>query len=146
MKWQKPRVQLKVLDKQNFECKIVNIFLAISFNICLGCLKELSDWDGSFEYPQHMFWMRNKKVKFLVHTRILRPDMYLSSADNLCKQFGPKSGTTKQNVRPDLHPNCMTLWWCTWKDIQKIFWKKKIRGKQINEWLTFPQRLQNTYC
>ena len=19
-------------------------------------------WDGSFEHPQHMFWMRNKKV------------------------------------------------------------------------------------
>ena len=28
------------LDKQNFEGKIVNIFLPISFNICFGCSKE----------------------------------------------------------------------------------------------------------
>ena len=56
------------LDKQNFECKIINIFLPISFNICFGCSKEPSHWDGSFEYPQHMFWLRNKKIKFLVRT------------------------------------------------------------------------------
>ena len=31
-----------------------------------------------------------------------------SSADNLCKQFGPRSGPT-QNVGPDLDPNCLTL-------------------------------------
>ena len=30
------------LDKQNFECKIVNIFLPITFNICFGCSKEPS--------------------------------------------------------------------------------------------------------
>ena len=27
---------------QNFECKIVNIFLSMSLNICCGCSKELS--------------------------------------------------------------------------------------------------------
>ena len=31
----------------------------------------------------------------------------VSSADNLCKQFGPRSGPT--NVGPDLDPNCLTL-------------------------------------
>ena len=31
--------------------KIVNIFLSIRFNI-------------SSEYPQRMFWLRNKKIKF----------------------------------------------------------------------------------
>ena len=30
------------LDKQNFQCKIVNIFLPINFNICFGCSKEPS--------------------------------------------------------------------------------------------------------
>ena len=30
------------LDKQNFQRKIVNIFLPISFNICFGCSKEPS--------------------------------------------------------------------------------------------------------
>ena len=56
------------LDKQNkkIQLKIVNIFLHIIFNICFGCSKEPSHWDGSFEYPQHMFWLRNKKIIFLL--------------------------------------------------------------------------------
>ena len=58
------------LDEKKMGLKIVNIFLPISFNICFGCSKEPSDWDGSFEYPQHMFWLRNKKINFLV--RILK--------------------------------------------------------------------------
>ena len=38
------------------------IFLSISLNICFGCsTREPSQWDGSFWYPQHMFWLRNKK-------------------------------------------------------------------------------------
>ena len=47
-----------------FERKIVNIFLPISLNMCFGCSKEPSHRDGSFEYPQHMFWLRNKKIDF----------------------------------------------------------------------------------
>ena len=31
--------------------------------MCFGCSKEPSHRDGSFEYSQHMFWMRNKKNK-----------------------------------------------------------------------------------
>ena len=46
------------LDKQKFQRKIVNFFLPMNFNICFGCSKE------PFEYPQHMFWLRNKKIKF----------------------------------------------------------------------------------
>ena len=52
------------LDKQSFERIIVNFFLPIRFNICFGCSKEPSHYDGSFEYPQHMFWLRNKKIIF----------------------------------------------------------------------------------
>ena len=52
------------LDKLIFERKIVNIFLPISFNIYFGCSKEPSHGDSYFEYPQHMFWLRNKKVVF----------------------------------------------------------------------------------
>ena len=32
--------------------------------MCFVCLKEPSHGDGSFEYPQHMFWLRNKKINF----------------------------------------------------------------------------------
>ena len=48
--------------KKNLECKIWNIFLSISLNIRCGYSKEWSHKDGSFEYPQHMFWFRNKKT------------------------------------------------------------------------------------
>ena len=40
--------------------------------------------------------------------------LHVSSAGNLCKQFGLRSGL---NISPDLDPICLTLW--NW------FWKKK---------------------
>ena len=45
---------------ENFDGKIAIIFLYISLNMCFGCSKskELSHLDGSFEYSQHMFWLR----------------------------------------------------------------------------------------
>ena len=46
------------LDKQKFSAKIVNISYP----------SILTDLLGAFEYPQHMFWLRNKKIKFLLHT------------------------------------------------------------------------------
>ena len=49
-----------------FESKIVNFFLPINFNICFGCSKDSSHWDRSFEYLQHMFWLRNKKISILI--------------------------------------------------------------------------------
>ena len=53
-------------NRQTFERKIVSIFLAISLNICFECSNELSHWHGDsyFEYPQHIVWLRNKKINF----------------------------------------------------------------------------------
>ena len=31
------------------------------------CFQEPSRRDGSFEYPQHIFWLTNKKIIFLLH-------------------------------------------------------------------------------
>ena len=45
-----------------FERKIVVIFLPININICFGCSKEPSQWDGSFEHPKHMFILMGKKI------------------------------------------------------------------------------------
>ena len=50
-------------DKQKlyFARKIVNTFLSINLNICFEWSKEPSLGDGSFEHPQRMFGLRNKK-------------------------------------------------------------------------------------
>ena len=52
--------------------------------MCFGCSKELSHRDGSFEYPQHMFWFRNKKNNFQLRILILGPEIlvYLSMQSN----------------------------------------------------------------
>ena len=54
------------------------IFLSISLNICSWCSKEPSHQDGSFEQPQHMFWLRNKKNNFQLRTLILGSDLIIS--------------------------------------------------------------------
>ena len=44
--------------------------------MCFGCSKEPSHWDvwdSSFEYQQHMFWVRNKKNSFPIRTLIWSP-------------------------------------------------------------------------
>ena len=41
--------------------------------MCFGCSKEPSHRDSSFEYPQHMFWLRNKKNYFQLSTLIWEP-------------------------------------------------------------------------
>ena len=40
------------------------IFLSVVLKMCFGCSKEPSHWDGSFEYSQHMIWLRSKKISF----------------------------------------------------------------------------------
>ena len=43
-----------------------NIFeLHIHLNMCFGCSKELSHWDCSFEYPQHIFCWEIRKLPVL---------------------------------------------------------------------------------
>ena len=56
--------------KQNNLRNIAIIFLSISLNMCFGCSKEPSHRDGSFEYAQHMFWLRNKNNNFQLRTLI----------------------------------------------------------------------------
>ena len=67
--------------KQSFLLKMI-IVLSISLNMCFGCLKEPSHRDGSVEYPQHMFWLRNKKNNFQnnfqLRTLIWGPDPFYS--------------------------------------------------------------------
>ena len=56
----------------------------------------------------HIFFMEIKKIYSCLNLENLKvlTLCLLSSADYLCKQFGPRSGPT--NVGPDLDPNCLT--------------------------------------
>ena len=42
--------------------------------MCFVFIEEPSHRDNSFEYPQHMFWLRNKKNNFQLHTLIWGSD------------------------------------------------------------------------
>ena len=64
-----PKVQIRKF----YEPKIVIFFLPINLNMCFGCSKVPSHRDGSLEYPQHMFWLRNKKNNFQLCTLIWGP-------------------------------------------------------------------------
>ena len=50
--------------------------------MCFGRSKEPSHRDGSFEYPQHMFWLRNKKNNFQLRTLIWGLNMSLFTEVN----------------------------------------------------------------
>ena len=70
MKWDNCLLNFKMeLHRASYakkiEHKIATIFLSITFNVYFGCSKEPSHQDGSFEYPQHVFWLRNKKKSFM---------------------------------------------------------------------------------
>ena len=72
--------------------------------MCFGCSKELSHRDGSFEYPQHMFWLRNKKNNFQSHTLIWGPDMGLETRKQvlgICNQvmIKPACSATKTSSK-----------------------------------------------
>ena len=64
---------LKILERTGNNIRSTGfetIFLSINLNMCFGCPKEPSQCDSSFEYPQHMFWLRNKKTYLPIHTLI----------------------------------------------------------------------------
>ena len=86
--------------KQKNQRKIVIIFLPIRLKMCFGCSKEPSHPYGSFEYPQHMFWLRNKKINFCY--TLLSGGLYISDVRELIQvddamedeslRFGPNGG------------------------------------------------------
>ena len=47
-------------------CETTNMFIGAFYYFKI----PFHQLDGSFEYPQHIFWLRNKKVIFLLRTLI----------------------------------------------------------------------------
>ena len=84
--------------------KIAIIFFSINLNMRFGAQKNrLIDWDGSFEYPQHMFWLRNKKNNFQLHILIWRP-VADDSQEKSNLILSLKAWTKFENV-------CCIFWW-----------------------------------
>ena len=69
------KINLQSVELRIYE--IVIISLTISLNICFGCPEERSHPDGSFEYPQHMCLVENKKYE-LVHDVLVLSHKYVS--------------------------------------------------------------------
>ena len=53
-------VIFKVVKNKNFKWKILDIFLIFAQNIDCGYMLEPPRKGGSNEYPQSMFWSKNK--------------------------------------------------------------------------------------
>ena len=56
------------LDNKTFSAYKCTIFSYPYFLAYVLDAQKTSQWDGSFEYQQHMFWLKNKKVIFLLCT------------------------------------------------------------------------------
>ena len=54
----------KVVKNENFQKRTFNIFLIFAQNIDCGYTLEPPLRSGSNEYPQSMFWSKNKKNKY----------------------------------------------------------------------------------
>ena len=54
----------KVVKYENFQWKIFDIFLIFAPNIDCGYTLEPPRRGGSNEYPQSMFWSKNKKNRY----------------------------------------------------------------------------------
>ena len=53
------------IRKRNW--KLFSYFL--NQNLCCGCSKELSQWDGSVEHPKHMFKLMGEKIITLLNSK-----------------------------------------------------------------------------
>ena len=61
----------KVVKNENFPLKNFDIFLIFAQNIDCGYTLELPCRGGSNEYPQSMFWSKNKKNRYTPATPVL---------------------------------------------------------------------------
>ena len=103
------------------------IFLAINKNMCFGCSKEPFHRDGSFEYPQHMFWLRNMKIIFCY--AFLSGGLFACFfVIILCWFFSSKSTFLKILLSvKQFNP------YQTWHFDSKFIWAKSVIDRQTNK-------------
>ena len=69
-------VIFKVVKNENFQWKFVDIFLIFAQNIDCGYTLEPPPRGGSNEYPQSMFWSKNKNQRTIgPENAHLKPDL-----------------------------------------------------------------------
>ena len=69
--------------------------------MCFGCSKEPSHRDGSFEYPQHMIWLRKKNIQ--LHTLIWGPEHQFEKSSCMGSDNGAVSNN--RDVRTTIGPD-----------------------------------------
>ena len=88
------------------------------------CAKLSFNWSCSFWREEICFLI------FLINTKCINSaPILVSSADNLCKQFGPRSGLTKCRVWSG-SKLCDTLMVSLIEFLRKLLFKKKTAGKK----------------
>ena len=88
-------------------CIIPTLYLvsvAEQDGVCLAWLQNVEDW-SFFTRPIYKTGFIINKYQFINQSNDLTLHHLVSSADNFCQQFGPRSGPTKC-----LDPNFWTLW------------------------------------
>ena len=86
---------------------------------------EEASWSGSAlisMHPVNQYVNRSKTIRSIM--------LLVSSADNLCKQFAPRSSPTKYLTW--FGSNLLTLRWYSWKNFSKKLILKKIGRRQKN--------------
>ena len=77
----------------------------------VGCSKEPSHQDSFFEYPQQMFWMRNKDNSFPISTLIWRPVDLLKAEAMSCYFLGDAVNLAQHQRHDDVAFDVApTLW------------------------------------
>ena len=72
------------VKNENFQSKIFDIFLIFAQNIDCGYTLELSRRGGSNEYPQSMFWIKNKNQRTIgPENAHLKPDLGVLSHNEM---------------------------------------------------------------
>ena len=88
-----------------------------------GCSKDPSQRDGSFEYPQHMFYLRNKKNNILLRTLIWGPDNDNNNDNNdivpcyRCSALALKSLNVDYKEKHVPHVECKS---CSFISVQTV--------------------------
>ena len=95
-----------------------------------------------FDVNLHIFTVKTAQLPPLLESTFC---LFVSSADNVCTQFGPRSGLT--NVGPDLDPIYLTHRWYSWKNIKKLddFEQISRRQKSMQNYHPGGKELTDTY-